>query len=138
VRSCRLFVGVDIVTVDRVERVLRDNPGARDEIFTADELAYCLPKRRRYEHLAARFAAKEAVLKAVGTGLGPRMRWTEVEIAKDGAGRPVVRLHGAVADRARQHGLGDVEVSLSHSGGLAIAQAVALRDDARGTACAST
>jgi holo-[acyl-carrier protein] synthase len=134
----RLFVGVDIVRVDRVERVLRENSHAEDELFTPAELAYCRPKRRKYEHLAARFAAKEAVFKAFGTGVGRSMRWKEVEIARDRAGRPLVRLHGAAAAQADRQGLTVVEVSLSHTDGLAVAHAVALGGLEQGVPCAST
>lgn len=119
-------MGVDLVAVPRVTRLLEDHPAAMDELFTPAEQAYCNAKRRRDEHLAARFAAKEAVLKAFGTGVGQRMRWTDVEIVNNPLGRPQVRLRGAVADRARERGFRDVDVSLSHTDGFAIAQAVAV------------
>ncbi|WP_116949776.1 holo-ACP synthase [Jiangella endophytica] len=120
----RVRVGVDIVDVARLERLLDDNPSAAGELFTAAEWAYCGGKRRRGEHLAARFAAKEAVLKAFGTGLSGRMRWTDVEIVNTPLGRPVVRLDGAVAARARDRGVRDVDVSLTHTAGMALAHAV--------------
>jgi holo-[acyl-carrier protein] synthase len=120
----RFRVGVDIVQVRRVARLIAENPGIVDVVFTRRESEYCLGKRRCHEHLAARFVAKEAVLKAFGTGLGPRMRWTEVEIVHDTAGRPRVCLHGEVADWARRHGLSDLDVSLSHTADLAIAHAL--------------
>ena len=103
---------------------MTENPGSLDELFTGREQAYCLGKRRRYEHLAARFAAKEAVLKAFGTGLGQRMRWTDVEVVNGVLGRPQVCLYGEVAAWAQQRGLADLDVSLSHTADLAIAQAV--------------
>lgn len=112
--------------VDRVARLVREHEQSQGEIFTSSELDYCRPKRRRYEHLAARFAAKEAVLKAFGTGLRQRMRWTDVEIVREGGGRPRVRLHGKVAERAAERGLIDLDVSLSHTEGLAVAQAIAV------------
>ena len=120
-------VGVDLVAVARVARLLDEQPQAVDELFTPTEQAYCDGKRRRFEHLAARFAAKEAVLKAFGTGVGQRMRWTDVEIVNNALGRPRVRLHGAVAARAHERGIREVEVSLSHNADLAIAQAVAVQ-----------
>ena len=122
----RVRVGVDIVGVERVARLVIENPGSLDVLFTRRELAYCLGKRRRYEHLAARFAAKEAVLKAFGTGLGQRMRWTDVEIVNGVTGRPRVCLYGEVAVWAQQRGLADLDISLSHTADLAIAQAVAV------------
>jgi holo-[acyl-carrier protein] synthase len=105
-------------------RLAAENPGIQETIFTGSELRYCRGKRRATEHLAARFAAKEAVLKALGTGLGQRMRWTDVEIVNEVLGRPVVRLHGEVAAWARREGLAEVDVSLAHTSELALAQAL--------------
>jgi len=130
-------VGVDLVGADRVERLANENPGILQTLFTARELAACSSKRRPYEHLAARFAAKEAVLKAFGTGLAERMQWTEVEIVNGMRGRPRVHLHGEVATWAKQLGLTEVEVSLSHTQGMAIAQAVAVLETTTDTACGS-
>jgi holo-[acyl-carrier protein] synthase len=119
----RVRVGVDVVDVGRIARLVAD-PAAAARLFTQRELAYCGGKRLAEQHLAARFAAKEAVLKAFGTGLGARMRWTDVEIVSGPGGRPVVELHGAVAAWARSRRLQAVDVSLSHDGGIAIAHAV--------------
>jgi holo-[acyl-carrier protein] synthase len=118
--------GVDIVAVARVERLATEDARVLDDVFTKAELDYCRRRRRSHEHMAARFAAKEAVLKAFGTGIGKRMRWTDVEIAKERSGRPLVRLHGEVAAWAERRGLAGVDVSLSHSGGFAVAQAVSV------------
>lgn len=120
----RLGIGVDLLPVSRMARLTAENPGIDEEIFTARELRYCLGKRRCFEHMAARFAAKEAVLKALGSGLGQRMRWTDVEIATGVLGRPQARLHGDVEEWARQRGLAQIDVSLSHTGELALAQAM--------------
>jgi len=113
--------------VTRFARLLREHPGAAPDLFTAVELASCAGKRRRVEHLAARFGAKEAVLKALGTGLGPRMRWTDIEVTNDSQGCPIVSLDGAVAARAQACGFQQVCLSLTHTADLAIAQAVAVR-----------
>ena len=121
-------IGVDIVAVARVARLASEDARALDDVFTSEELAYCRRRGSSNEHLAARFAAKEAVLKAFGTGIGRRMRWTDVEIVKERSGRPSVRLHGEVAAWARRRGLADVDVSLSHSAGLAVAHAVSVWD----------
>ncbi len=116
--------GVDLVPVARIARLVTEQPAILGTIFTARELAYCDGKRRRFEHLAARFAAKEAVLKALGTGLGPGMAWTEVEVINAINGRPIAHLHGAVAAAAAQLGLTSLDISLSHTADLAIAQAI--------------
>ena len=122
----RYRVGVDIVGVARLTRLVTEQPEIVETLFTAREIAYCDGKRRRHEHLAARFAAKEAILKAFGTGLGQRMRWTDVEIINEALGRPRVCLHGEVAAWAARRGLTDLDVSLAHTADLAIAQAVAV------------
>jgi holo-[acyl-carrier protein] synthase len=130
-----LRVGVDLLPVARMARLATEQPEIRETIFTDLELRYCMGKRRAFEHMAARFAAKEAVLKALGTGLGQRMRWTDVEIVVGVLGRPQVRLHGEVADWARRRRLAQLDVSLSHTAELALAQAVAVWE---GSGCAST
>lgn len=122
----KIRVGIDVIKVARLARLATENPGILDDVFTARELAHCQGKRRRYEHLAARFAAKEAVLKAFGLGLGQRMRWTDVEIVNEATGRPAVCLHGEVEAWSRRYGVTDVDVSLSHVADLAIAHAVAV------------
>jgi holo-[acyl-carrier protein] synthase len=122
--------GVDLVAVERVERLVKRYTRAAETLFTARELEYCHARARCYEHMAARFAAKEAVLKAFGTGVGRRMRWTEVEILNEpDSGRPTVRLEGAVASFAKRHGLREIDVSLSHTEGLALAMAVSVWED---------
>ena len=119
-------IGIDAVAVSRLQRLVEDDEERQERLFTARELAYCRRKRRLYEHLAARFAAKEAVLKAFGTGISQRMRWTEVEVLNERSGRPRIVLAGAVADFAERHGLSQLDVSLTHTEDLAFAHAVTL------------
>lgn len=120
----RVRSGVDLVPVARIDRLIREQPDILASVFTERELDYCAGKRRRTEHLAARFAAKEAVLKALGTGIGRDMAWTDIEVVKDLTGRPTPRLHGATAALATRLGVQSLDVSLSHTTELAIAQAV--------------
>jgi holo-[acyl-carrier protein] synthase len=122
----QLRVGVDLVDVQRLRRLLAAHSDRHEELFTTAELDYCRGKRRRDEHLAARFAAKEAVLKAFGTGISRRMRFTEVEVLNERSGRPRVRLTGSAASFAERHGLSQLDVSLSHTEGLALAHAVSV------------
>jgi holo-[acyl-carrier protein] synthase len=136
--SFRVRVGIDILAVERISRLLRENVGIEQEVFTDRELEYCARRARPAEHLAARFAAKEAVLKAIGTGAARGFRWTDVEILRDAAGRPRVELHGKAADYAGARGIGDVDVSLSHGGGLAVAHAAVVCGTGAGASCAST
>ena len=122
----QLRVGVDVVGVDRLQRMLDEHTDRHEELFTPAELEYCRGKRRSYEHLAARFAAKEAVLKAFGTGISQRMRFNEVEVLNERSGRPRVNLSGSAATFAERHGLSQLDVSLSHTEGVALAHAVSV------------
>lgn len=117
-------VGVDLVEVARIARLTAQAVGLTS-VLTEHELDYCCSRRRPDEHIAGRFAAKEAVLKALGTGRAGAVRWTDVEVLNDLAGRPVVHLHGACAERAWRHGLLSLAISISHTADLAIAHAVA-------------
>jgi holo-[acyl-carrier protein] synthase len=109
-----------------VERLINRYERAERRLFTDAEIDYCRARRNWHEHMAARFAAKEAVLKALGTGLGPGMRWTDVEVVNEENGRPLVRLSGEVAAYAEREGVRQVELSISHTSGLALAQALAV------------
>jgi holo-[acyl-carrier protein] synthase len=120
-----ISVGVDIVDVPRIERLI-ERDGAAERLLTAAELVYCRARPAVAEHVAARFAAKEAVLKALGTGFADGLRWTDIEVANDRNGRPRVRLHRAAAALAARRGLVAMEISLSHTAALAIAHATAL------------
>src|SRR3989304_3535414 len=106
--------GVDLVEVARVADAL-DRHGERflRRLFTGPEIAYCEGRRNRLESYAARFAAKEAMLKALGTGWGQGVRWVEMEVATDAAGRPTLRLTGRVEALARARGVTDVVLSLT-------------------------
>ena len=114
-------VGIDLLEVDRLERALDRRPGLARRVFTDAELDYAGSRGRPARHLAARFAAKEAVFKALGLrgALGLR----EIEVI---AGEPPsIRLHGRAAQSAAERGISDVSVSLTHTGEMAAAIAVA-------------
>lgn len=123
--------GVDLAEVARVaEMVERHGERFLDRVFTSAERGFAQRSRRRMaEHLAARFAAKEAVLKAMGTGLRGGIRWTDVEVTRDGEGRPGVRLAGAAARRAQLMGIRRWVLSLSHTSGVAMASAIAIGEE---------
>ena len=116
-------IGIDIVEVARIQDASR-RWGSRFErrIYTHQELAYCGDRPSRYWRLAARFAAKEATLKALGTGLTAGMRWQDVEVRSDAAGKPEIVLHGEVRRCADEHNISSVFVSMSHTNVHAIAQ----------------
>ncbi|MDY7079386.1 MAG: holo-ACP synthase [Chloroflexota bacterium] len=122
-----LTTGVDLTEIPRIERVLK-RYGNRflERVFTPAEILYC---RGRLPELAARFAAKEAVSKALGVGMRMMARdgikWRDVEVVGDVRGKPLVRLHGRAAERAEELGLTEWAVSLSHTQEHAIAFVVA-------------
>lgn len=116
--------GIDLVEVRRVQRLV-DKYGGRftRRIFTPAEQAYCSSRRKRAPHWAARLAGKEAVAKALGTGLG-RVAWTDIEIINLPSGEPAVRLYGAARSLLQSLGGGEVKISLSHTDNQAVAMAL--------------
>ncbi|MHB1319858.1 MAG: holo-ACP synthase [Anaerolineae bacterium] len=122
-----LSVGVDIIEISRIARALtRFGDRFLRRVYTPAEIAYC---RGRVPELAARFSAKEAVSKTLGTGMAG-ISWSEMEILADRRGKPTVTLHGRAEKRARDLGLDTWAVSLSHSDDHAIAMVVATHGDA--------
>ena len=109
-------LGVDLIEIARIERALR-RPGFRERVFTEAERAYCESRRNPAQHFAGRFAAKEAIGKALGCGI--EWRWREVEIA--GRPTPVVRLSGWTGAWADRVGAGEIDLSMTHSKELAAA-----------------
>lgn len=121
-----LGVGTDLVAVARIEKAAR-RFGERflERVFLPGERLYCEARRNPYPCYAARFAAKEAVLKALGTGLAGGICWRDVEVVREG-GAPGVRLRGRAAGLAAALGVEKVLLSLSHEGPFALALAVAV------------
>ena len=109
-------VGIDVVDVARFEATLERTPGMRTRLFTPHE------RERRVASLAARFAAKEALAKALGAPEG--LHWIDAEVRSDESGRPSLHMTGSVAARAEQLRVGSVHVSLSHDAGIASAVVV--------------
>ena len=125
--------GVDLVEVARIGNAL-DRHGERllRRLFTGTEIADCERRRNRLESYAARFAAKEAMLKALGTGWGQGLRWVEMEVAAEPDGRPILRLNGKVEALAAARGVTDVVLSLTHTREHALASVICL---CGGTGC---
>ena len=115
-------VGVDLLDVERLDAERRrEGSGFLDRVFHPDEIAYCDARARPEEHYAARFAAKEAFAKALGTGIAKGVSWREIEVARDESGAPFFRLHGETAHIARGLGVRRVHLSLSHARTVAAA-----------------
>ncbi len=122
-----LGIGVDIVEIARFASAMeRSGQSLLDRLFLPAEQAYCSPQREPARCYAARFAAKEAVSKALGTGIGAQLHWHDIEICRKESGAPHVVLSGIGADTARGLGVAQVLLSLSHSEHYAVANAVAV------------
>jgi holo-[acyl-carrier protein] synthase len=119
-------VGIDVVPVARFAEAMQRTPSMATRLFTPAELVTSLGEPRTAESLAARFAAKEALAKALGAGGG--MHWTDAEVLTDDVGRPSLVVRGTVAERAASLGVTRWHVSLSHDGGIASATVIAESD----------
>jgi holo-[acyl-carrier protein] synthase len=119
--------GIDLVDFPRIQKMI-DTHGDRflSRIFTAAEQDYASANKNGIEKLAGRFAAKEAVLKLMGTGWRGRIAWTDIEVTNNAAGQPKVHLTGEVKSIAEKLGIEHVSVSITHTANFAIASAVAL------------
>ena len=118
-------IGMDLVEIDRFRAVLARTPGVRDRLFRPDERAYADAKRDPVERYAVRFAAKEAVMKALGCGLG-EIAMFDIEVVRADGGVPSVLLHGKAADVAASEGVTRWLLTLTHTDRTAQAIAVAL------------
>ena len=118
-------IGTDLAEIDRVERSI-ERFGERflDRIYTPGEQAYCLRKRSSAESFAARFAAKEAGAKALGTGISHGVGWQDFEVRREPGGRPTLHLSGRAAELAARLGAVRVSLSLTHTRELAMAVVV--------------
>jgi len=117
--------GTDLTEIDRIANsVERFGERFLQRIYTPGELRYCMRKRNSAESLAARFAAKEAGAKALGTGIAKGVSWLEIEVTHLPGGRPTLVLHGRAAERAAAMGVSTLHLSLSHSRDMAIATVI--------------
>jgi holo-[acyl-carrier protein] synthase len=120
-------IGTDLIEVERIERAV-DHPQwgerFRRRVFTPGEISYCLGRRRHAESFAARFAAKEAVMKALGRGFGDGINWCEIEVMRT-SGPPRILLHGKAAEYATQLGIDRWHLSLTHTSVSAMAYVIA-------------
>jgi holo-[acyl-carrier protein] synthase len=117
--------GIDLTEIARIQRSL-DRYGQRflDRVYTPAEQAYCLRKRKAAESFAARFAAKEAGAKALGTGINYGVNWLEIEVVREAGGRPSLRFHGRAAQFAARLGAARAALSITHTNDLAMASVV--------------
>lgn len=117
--------GIDIAEVPRIaEAIQRHGERFLRRVFTEGEMAYCDSKANRIERYAARFAAKEAGMKALGTGWNHGVRWRDVEVCRQPGGRPTIAFHGKAAEFADRLGTKNIALSVSHTAEQAIAQVI--------------
>jgi holo-[acyl-carrier protein] synthase len=119
-----LGLGVDICEIERMERALARHASIRERVFTAEEIAYCESKSRPAESYAGRFAAREAVIKALGGYRG--RKWQDISVTRSPAGAPAIRLEGNAKQRADALGIDRVMVTLTHEKTSAVAFALAV------------
>lgn len=109
-----LGIGTDIIEVARIQKVMERDIGFRDKIFTPGEIAYCETKKHKFENYAARFSAKEAFLKAIGTGWRFGVRFADIDIFHDELGKPHIRTTGVAKELTESLSVSKIHVSLSH------------------------
>lgn len=121
--------GVDMVEVERIRKALEDariGKRFRERVFTEKEIIYCENKRQsKHESYAGRFAAKEAVMKALGRGWGSKVRWLDIEVARARSGKPEIVLHSKTAELAKQLGIRRWLLSITHTRELGVAYVIA-------------
>ncbi len=117
--------GIDLVEIGRIQQSM-DRYGGRflDRVYTSAEQAYCKRKRKAAESFAARFAAKEAGAKALGTGISFGVNWLEIEVVRAPSGKPSLQFHGRAAQIAERLGVVNSALSITHTGSLAMASVV--------------
>ena len=120
-------IGTDIIECERIGRMLTQH-GERftEHVFTDEEVQYCSRRKIAEQHFSGRWAAKEAVLKALGTGWIAGIAWRDVEVVVQPSGKPTIRLHRGAAEKAVELGIAEVLVSISHCKSYATATAIAL------------
>jgi holo-[acyl-carrier protein] synthase len=118
-------LGLDIAEIDRIEAaIVRHGAPFIERLFTPREAAYCESHRNRFERYAGRFAAKEAAMKALGTGWRRGVRWHDIEVVREASGKPTLQLEGVAGELAVRMGVKNIALTITHSGNLALAQVI--------------
>jgi len=126
-------IGTDIIECERIGRMLTQH-GERftSHVYTEEEFRYCTDRKTAEQHFSGRWAAKEAVLKALGTGWTAGIAWTDVEVVIQSSGKPLIRLHKGAAHKAGELGITEVLISISHCKSYATAMAMAIGEASGG------
>ncbi len=116
-------IGIDITEVSRIESLAEQHEQFLARVYTEQEIAYCNRKKNKYQHFAARFAAKESVLKALGVGWSQEIKWTDIEVVNEPNGMPRINTYGAVKRLMDEKEVKEILISLSHISHYAVASA---------------
>ncbi|MBU4485952.1 MAG: holo-ACP synthase [Candidatus Delongbacteria bacterium] len=114
-------IGTDLIEVERIKKSVETIDGFKEKIFSADEISYCESKKKKFEHYAARYAVKEALFKAIGTGWRNGLAFNEIGVVNDKLGKPEINLNGKALEFKESHNIGKIHVSISHIKEVAIA-----------------
>src|ERR1700722_4360400 len=118
-------MGIDIAEIDRIEAaIIRHGVPFLERLYTPAEIAYCERHKHKFERYAARFAVKEAVMKALGTGWSRGVRWRDIEVINHPSGKPTLRRAGFGCEHAERRGAKHMSTSVTHSGNLALSQVI--------------
>jgi holo-[acyl-carrier protein] synthase len=120
-------LGTDIIEIVRIGRMIeRHGESFLNRVYTEDEIRYCQRRKESYQHYAARWAAKEAVMKTLGTGFVRGVGWQDIEVCVQRSGQPTIDVHGGARDLAEQLKIEEILISMSHSRAYATATALAI------------
>jgi holo-[acyl-carrier protein] synthase len=117
-------LGLDIAEIDRIEAAIMRHGAILERLYTPSEMAYCERYQNKFERYAGRFAAKEATMKALGTGWPGGVDWRDIEVIREPSGKPSLNLKGAAKRIADGLGVKNVTVTITHSGNLALAEVI--------------
>lgn len=120
-------IGTDIIECERINRMIqRHEDHFIKRVYTEREIRYCSDRKNLDQHFAGRWAAKEAVLKALGTGWIAGIAWTDVEVINELGGKPTIELHGGATEIAKEKGIREIQISITHCKSHAVAFAVSV------------
>jgi holo-[acyl-carrier protein] synthase len=126
----KIFCGTDIIETDRIKKAIEGTKGFTEKIYTKNEIEYCTNKKEgRFKSYAARFSAKEAVAKALGTGFTGKIRPIDIEILNDDFNKPYVKFHGAIKEQFEEKKIKKMDLSISHCEDYAVAYFVAVTEE---------
>ena len=118
-------LGLDIAEIDRIEAAIaRHGAPFLERLYTPREVSYCEKHRNKFERYAGRFAAKEAAMKALGTGWRHGVRWRDIEVVREPSGKPTLHLEGVAREFADRMGVKSISITITHSGNFALAQVI--------------